>query len=188
MTTCRSAQVDKTWLGNGRSPERVWSWGLKRPMGICECIVEIPDHERDPGESFSYIICFTELTCMRCWWNRRAANHIVASTKVNHHCQEICHQTAFITFSNGVKAKNNLVDSADEMGSRVGTTLGVIPDRLRSTSTCYHCIIDTADVRKLGLHDLSLRSTIELWGGEGIEKIVFSPLSAKYFPSTVPNK
>lgn len=100
---------------------------------------------------------------------------IPAVLKVNHRCVEIDHKTGKITFENGVQAKHDLVVGADGIGSQVRRTLGIIPDRQQSTSHCLHCIIDTADVRKLGLQDLSVNSAIEFWGGQGIEKIVFSP-------------
>jgi len=48
-------------------------------------------------------------------------------------------------------------------------------DKQRSTSSCYHCIIDTVDVHRLGLRDLTENSAIEFWGGQGINKIVYSP-------------
>lgn len=54
-------------------------------------------------------------------------------------------------------------------------TLGINPEKKQSTSTCYHCIIETSEVRRLGLTDLSPNSAIEFWGGSGINKIVFSP-------------
>jgi len=64
---------------------------------------------------------------------------------------------------------NNLLQSS------VRGTLGITPEKQRSTSSCYHCIIDTADVRRLGLKDLTVNSAIEYWGGQGINKIVYSP-------------
>jgi salicylate hydroxylase len=59
--------------------------------------------------------------------------------------------------------------------STVRKTLNIEVDRKESTSTCYHCIIDTVDVKKLGLKDLTKNSAIEFWGGQGINKIVYSP-------------
>jgi salicylate hydroxylase len=53
--------------------------------------------------------------------------------------------------------------------------LGIIPDRKQSTSHCLHCIIATEDIHRLGLHDYSPNESIEYWGGQGIDKIVFSP-------------
>ncbi|KAL3419499.1 salicylate hydroxylase [Phlyctema vagabunda] len=100
---------------------------------------------------------------------------IPANLKVNHRCEEIDHEAGIITFANGVQAKHDLIIGADGIGSQVRKTLGIIPDREQSTSTCYHCIIETKDVRELGLNDLSPNSAIEFWGGQGIEKIVFSP-------------
>lgn len=54
-------------------------------------------------------------------------------------------------------------------------TLGIQVEKKQSTSTCYHCIIETADVHRLGLHDYTAESAIEYWGGDGIDKIVYSP-------------
>lgn len=98
-----------------------------------------------------------------------------AVLKVNHRCSEINHETGVVSFENGNQAKHDLIIGADGIGSQVRHTLGIIPDRKQSTSHCYHCIIATEDVRRLGLHDLSPNSAIEFWGGQGINKIVFSP-------------
>jgi salicylate hydroxylase len=98
-----------------------------------------------------------------------------AVLKVKHRCLEINHQAGIITFENGVQAKHDLIIGADGIGSQVRRTLGIVPDRKQSTSHCLHCIIATEDVRRLGLTDLSVNSAIEFWGGQGIEKIVFSP-------------
>jgi salicylate hydroxylase len=100
---------------------------------------------------------------------------IPAVLKVRHRCLEINHQAGIITFENGVQAKHDLIIGADGIGSQVRRTLGIVPDRKQSTSHCLHCIIETEDVRRLGLTDLSVNSAIEFWGGQGIEKIVFSP-------------
>lgn len=100
---------------------------------------------------------------------------IPAVLKVNHKCVEIDHDDGVITFENGVRAKHDLIIGADGIGSQVRQTLGIIPDRMQSTSMCYRCIIETKDVRKLGLQDLSCNGAIEFWGGIGIEKIVFTP-------------
>lgn len=59
--------------------------------------------------------------------------------------------------------------------SAVRRTLGIFPEKKQSSSTCYHCILETSEVRRLGLTDLSPNSAIEFWGGAGIDKIVFSP-------------
>ncbi|KAA8571163.1 hypothetical protein EYC84_000506 [Monilinia fructicola] len=83
--------------------------------------------------------------------------------------------SGLITFDNGLQAKHDLIVGADGIGSQVRKTLGIVPDRELSTSTCLHCIIETEDARKLGLRDLSPNSAIEFWGGQGIRKIVFSP-------------
>ncbi|KAM3086321.1 hypothetical protein ACMFMG_000457 [Clarireedia jacksonii] len=98
-----------------------------------------------------------------------------AVLKCNHKCSEIDHDQGIITFTNGVQAKHDLIVGADGIGSQVRKTLGIVPDRELSTSTCLHCIIETADARRLGLRDLSPNSAIEFWGGQGIHKIVFSP-------------
>ncbi len=95
--------------------------------------------------------------------------------KCNYRCSEIDHRRGIITFENGVQAKHDLIIGADGIGSQVRRTLGIIPNRKQSTSHCLHCIIATKDVRRLGLTDLSVNSAIEFWGGQGIDKIVFSP-------------
>jgi len=104
-------------------------------------------------------------------------NHagIPAVLKVNHKCIEIDHQAGVITFENGVKAKHDLIVGSDGAGSAVRRTLGIIPDRKQSTSHCYHCIITTENVKKLGLKNLAPNSAIEFWGGQDMNKIVYSP-------------
>jgi len=104
-----------------------------------------------------------------------AHDGIPAILKCNHRCLEIDHNMGTIQFENGSQAKHDLIVGADGIGSQVRKTLGIVPNRKLSTSTCYHCIIETKDVRKLGLQDLSPNSAIEFWGGQDIYKIVFSP-------------
>ncbi|KAK6587513.1 hypothetical protein PZA11_000803 [Diplocarpon coronariae] len=106
-----------------------------------------------------------------------AAKHpgVPAVLKVNHKALGIGHEAGTITFENGVQAKHDLVIGADGIGSQVRRTIGVFPDRKQSTSHCYHCIIATEDVKKLGLHDFTPNEAIEYWGGQDIYKIVFSP-------------
>ncbi|KAG9234732.1 hypothetical protein BJ875DRAFT_294588 [Amylocarpus encephaloides] len=98
-----------------------------------------------------------------------------ATLKVNHKCTEIDHAAGVITFENGVRARHDLIVGADGIGSSVRTTLGIIPDRKQSTSHCLHCIIATEDVHRLGLNNFAADEAIEYWGGQGIDKIVFSP-------------
>jgi salicylate hydroxylase len=98
-----------------------------------------------------------------------------AILKVNHRCVEINHDSGTIRFENGIQAKHDLIIGADGIGSSVRKTLCIIPDRKQSTSHCLHCIIETKDVKRLGLMDLTVNSAIEFWGGQGIEKIVYSP-------------
>jgi len=74
-----------------------------------------------------------------------------------------------------VQARHDLVIGADGIGSSVRTTLGIIPDRKQSTSHCLHCIIATEDVHRLGLNNFAENEAIEYWGGQDINKIVFSP-------------
>jgi salicylate hydroxylase len=100
---------------------------------------------------------------------------IPAVLKVNHRVMEINHHAGVIAFENGVQSKHDLIIGADGIGSQVRRTLGIIPDRKQSTSHCLHCIIATEDIKKLGLHDYSPNEAIEYWGGQGINKIVFSP-------------
>jgi salicylate hydroxylase len=106
---------------------------------------------------------------------RVSHNGIPAILKVKHRCLEIEHNAGIITFENGVQAKHDLIIGADCIGSQVRRAIGIVPDRKQSTSHCLHCIIATKDIRRLGLTDLSVNSAIEFWGGQGIEKIVFSP-------------
>jgi salicylate hydroxylase len=98
-----------------------------------------------------------------------------AILKVNHKCVSINHFTGEVTFHNGLTLKHDLIIGADGIGSTVRTTLGVVPDRKQSTSHCLHCIITTEDVKRLGLNNYASNEAIEYWGGQGIEKIVFSP-------------
>lgn len=98
-----------------------------------------------------------------------------AILKVNHRCSGIDHQAGVVTFANGAQHKHDLIVGADGIGSLVRRTLGIIPDRKQSSFHCYHCIITTEDVKRLGLKDHSPNSAIEFWGGQGISKIVFSP-------------
>ena len=98
-----------------------------------------------------------------------------AALKVNHKCVEIDHQAGVITFENGITAQHDLIVGSDGAGSAVRRTLGIIPDRKQSTSHCYHCIITTENVKKLGLKNLAPNSAIEFWGGQDMNKIVYSP-------------
>ncbi|KAI9053229.1 hypothetical protein LZ554_002196 [Drepanopeziza brunnea f. sp. 'monogermtubi'] len=98
-----------------------------------------------------------------------------AVLKVNHRASEIDHEAGTITFENGVQATHDLIIGADGIGSQVRRTIGIVPDRKQSTSHCYHCIIATEDVKRLGLHDFTPNEAIEFWGGQDINKIVFSP-------------
>jgi salicylate hydroxylase len=98
-----------------------------------------------------------------------------AVLKVNHKCTSIDHKAGVITFANGEQAQHDLIIGADGIGSTVRTTLGIVPDRKQSTSHCHHCIIATDDVKRLGLLDLAANEAIEYWGGQGIDKIVYSP-------------
>ena len=98
-----------------------------------------------------------------------------AQLRLDHKCQEIDHETGIITFTNGITAHHDLIVGADGIGSRVRRTLNILPKRQQSTSTCYHCVIDTSEVSRLGLLDLTPNCAIEFWGGVGIEKIVYSP-------------
>ncbi|KAK1141290.1 hypothetical protein N8T08_009194 [Aspergillus melleus] len=98
-----------------------------------------------------------------------------AKLVLNHACESIDHETGTITFKNNVTVQHDLIVGADGIGSAVRRTLGILPERKQSTSTCYHCVIETSEVRRLGLTDMSPNSAIEFWGGQGIDKIVFSP-------------
>jgi hypothetical protein len=61
------------------------------------------------------------------------------------------------------------------LGLRCGAcTLGIVPDREQSTSHCYHRIISAKDTRGLRLRDNPPNCDIEVWGGQHINKIVFS--------------
>ncbi|PBP24582.1 hypothetical protein BUE80_DR004393 [Diplocarpon rosae] len=96
---------------------------------------------------------------------------VPAVLKVNHKALDIEHEAGTVTFENGVQGQHDLVIGADGIGSQVRRTIGVIPDRKQSTSHCYHCIIATEDVKKLGLHDFTPNEAIEYWGGQDIYKI-----------------
>lgn len=100
---------------------------------------------------------------------------IPATLKVNHKCSSIDHAAGEVSFENGITVKHDLIIGADGIGSTVRTTLGIIPDRKQSTSHCLHCIIATEDVHRLGLNNFAANEAIEYWGGQGIDKIVFSP-------------
>ncbi|EXJ65519.1 salicylate hydroxylase [Cladophialophora yegresii CBS 114405] len=101
-----------------------------------------------------------------------------ARLRLDHKCRSIDHEHGIITFDNGVTAHHDMIVGADGIGSTVRRTLGIIPTRKQSTSTCYHCVIDSAEVKRLGLLDLTPNCAIEFWGGVGIEKIVYSPCRA----------
>lgn len=96
-----------------------------------------------------------------------------AVLKLNHACETIDHETGRITFRNQTSAQHD--SSSARMAleyaispppmswverisltdqSTVWETLGIFPEKKQSTSTCYHCIIETSKVRKLGLADL----------------------------------
>ncbi|KAJ9606222.1 hypothetical protein H2200_009183 [Cladophialophora chaetospira] len=94
---------------------------------------------------------------------------------LDHKCQSIDHDNGIVTFENGSVVRHDMIVGADGIGSAVRRTLGITPTRKQSTSTCYHCVIDSSEVSRLGLLDLTLNCAIEFWGGVGIEKIVYSP-------------
>jgi salicylate hydroxylase len=99
-----------------------------------------------------------------------------AVLKVNHKCVSIDNDAGVITFENGATAKHDLIVGSDGAGSSVRGTIGIIPDRKQSDSHCYHCIIHTEDVKKLGFVDYAPNEAIEYWGGQETKnKIVFSP-------------
>jgi salicylate hydroxylase len=98
-----------------------------------------------------------------------------ARLRLDHKCRSIDHEHGIITFENGVVAQHDMIVGADGIGSTVRRTLGIIPTRKQSTSTCYHCVISSDEVSRLGLLDLTRNCAIEFWGGVGIEKIVYSP-------------
>lgn len=101
---------------------------------------------------------------------------IPAVLKVNHKCMEIDHESGVIRFENGAEAKHDLIVGSDGIGSAVRNTLGIRVNKKQSDSTCYHCIIDTTDVHRLNLRDLTQNSAIEFWGGVSTkDKIVYSP-------------
>ncbi|KAA8651266.1 hypothetical protein EYZ11_006786 [Aspergillus tanneri] len=100
---------------------------------------------------------------------------VPAKLMLNHSCESVDHETGVITFKNGVTARHDLIIGADGIGSAIRRTLHINPERKQSTSTCYHCVVETSEVRRLGLTDLSPNCAIEFWGGQGINKIVFSP-------------
>ncbi|KAH8422251.1 uncharacterized protein LDX57_000009 [Aspergillus melleus] len=97
-----------------------------------------------------------------------------AVLKVNHQCETVNHETGTVTFHNGISARHDLVIGADGVGSAVRKSLGILPERKAATSTSYHCVIPTAEVRRLGLPDMSVNNALEYWGGHGPSKIIFS--------------
>ncbi|KAE9969433.1 hypothetical protein BLS_001881 [Venturia inaequalis] len=109
---------------------------------------------------------------------------VPAVLKVDHKCSGIDHETGIVTFENGVTARHDLIIGSDGIGSSVRRILGIEVDKKQSTSTCYHCIIDTTEVHRLGLKDLAPNAAIEFWGGvdnmeacgaDSRNKIVYSP-------------
>ena len=101
-----------------------------------------------------------------------------AEIRLDHKCKAIDHEAGTITFENGIVAHHDMIVGADGIGSAVRRTLGIVPTRKQSTSTCYHCVIDASEVARLGLLDLTPNNAIEFWGGVGIRKIVYSPCRA----------
>ncbi|KAK1141029.1 hypothetical protein N8T08_009602 [Aspergillus melleus] len=97
-----------------------------------------------------------------------------AVLKVNHVCETVDHDAGTVTFHNGISARHDLVIGADGFGSAVRKSLGIHPERKAATSTSYHCVILTAEVRRLGLPDMSVNNALEYWGGHGPSKIIFS--------------
>lgn len=106
---------------------------------------------------------------------------VPAKLLVNHVCSNIDLESGLITFSNGKTARHDLIVGSDGIGSAVRSLIGILPDKKQSTSTCYHAIIPTEKVRRLGLHDFAVNNGIEYWGGLAVDgrtpinKIVLSP-------------
>ncbi|CAI6017804.1 unnamed protein product [Clonostachys chloroleuca] len=101
---------------------------------------------------------------------------IPAKLIVNHKAETVDPETGEITFSNGNKAKHDVVIGADGIGSAVRKSLGIEVSRTPATCTCLHANVDTEKAVKLGLIDYSQNSAIEYWGGYHTHyKIVLSP-------------
>ncbi|GIC94707.1 uncharacterized protein Aud_002036 [Aspergillus udagawae] len=98
-----------------------------------------------------------------------------AMLKRYHSCDSVDHAIGTVSFQNDVTVRHDLIIGADGVGSSVRRALGIYPQRKRATSTCYHCVVQTADVCRLGLADMSQNNALEYWGGQGLEKIVFAP-------------
>lgn len=167
------------------------TWGVNIPIGRPVVLQKLISHDWKSGEvqnvydladykeRWGYVYNMFHRVNMHEMLMESAVgeNHagIPGTLKVNHKCVAIDHEAGKITFENGTTASHDLIIGSDGIGSSVRKTIGIIPDRKQSTSHCYHCIIETADVRRLGLSDLSPNSAIEFWGGQDINKIVFSP-------------
>ncbi|TVY46786.1 FAD-dependent monooxygenase [Lachnellula occidentalis] len=167
------------------------TWGVNIPLGKPVVLKKLIAHDWKTGDvqnvydladyedRWGYVYNMFHRVDMHAMLMDSAVGHshegIPAVLKVNHKCTTIDHKAGIISFSNGVQAQHDLIIGADGIGSTVRTTLGIVPDRNQSTSHCLHCIISTEDVKRLGLLDLSVNEAIEYWGGQGIEKIVYSP-------------
>ncbi|KAK7214372.1 hypothetical protein V2G26_002375 [Clonostachys chloroleuca] len=108
---------------------------------------------------------------------------IPAKLIVNHKAETVDPETGEITFSNGNKAKHDVVIGADGIGSAVRKSLGIEVSRTPATCTCLHANVDTEKAVKLGLIDYSQNSAIEYWGGYHTHyKIVLSPCNGAPYP------
>ncbi|KND86841.1 6-hydroxynicotinate 3-monooxygenase [Tolypocladium ophioglossoides CBS 100239] len=82
-----------------------------------------------------------------------------------------------IVFENGVRATHHVIVCADGIRSQMREQLGIVPNVSASTSCCYRCIIHADKLRELRLQEFCENSSIEFWGGMGINKIVMSACS-----------
>ncbi|KAH7141724.1 putative salicylate hydroxylase [Dactylonectria macrodidyma] len=101
---------------------------------------------------------------------------IPAKLVVNHKAEDVDLETGEVTFTNGNKAKHDVIIGADGIGSTIRQVLGIQAVRKPATCTCLHANVDTDKAVKLGLVDYSQNSAIEYWGGYHTHfKIVLSP-------------
>ncbi|KAF7169586.1 hypothetical protein CNMCM5623_002228 [Aspergillus felis] len=98
-----------------------------------------------------------------------------ATLKLNYVCESVDCDKGTIAFSSQHIASHDLIIGADGIASTVRHSLGIFPDKRPASSTSYHCILPTANIRRLGLMDMSDNKALEYWGGHSTKKIVFVP-------------
>ncbi|PKY04558.1 FAD/NAD(P)-binding domain-containing protein [Aspergillus campestris IBT 28561] len=96
-----------------------------------------------------------------------------ATLKLDHSCKTLDLEKGSITFRNETTVQHDIIIGADGIGSSVRQALGIVPERRRATSTCYHCVIRAIEVHRLGFPEMAGNSALEYWG-QGLQKIVYS--------------